>query len=409
MRHSLKPLALALALPFVMGSALGGCSHVALTQDPGTARILAGSLDEPARQLVPAERVAPLFVQYAWLSAKAYDDRLYGLATGHRAGVEMCDADENCSMVNRNIAQLQAIWGKEPVVSAINDCSEEAGTKARRDFGHDGKSGKCGVDDPARDRVLDGLGIQIWARGRGCEELVVAFRGTDAHQSDDWLSNLRWITRVLPLYDQYEQAREHVDRLINMAAARLGCTPKRITAVGHSLGGGLAQHAAYAQQWQMKSPARRAGITRVYAFDPSFVTGFYDKDIDPVSRDRVVRGLKIERVYEHGEILAYPRFVLRHLYPPSACDPQVRLVRFNLLEGNITAQHNMARLVRKMMARTASPLARTPMNEAGILPPAPEARGETGECLPPAAHASLNSAGTEAATDPAVITIVRFR
>ena len=49
---------------------------------------------------------------------------------------------------------------------------------------------------------------------------------------------------------------------------------------------GLAQLAAYSD--------RR--IRRVYAFDPSMVTGFYS--VDPPNRDRNVRGLGIERVYE---------------------------------------------------------------------------------------------------------------
>jgi hypothetical protein len=50
-------------------------------------------------------------------------------------------------------------------------------------------------------------------------------------------------------------------------------------------------------------------IRRVYAFDPSMVTGFYS--VDPPNRDRNVQGLKIERVYEFGEVLAYGRTISR--------------------------------------------------------------------------------------------------
>ena len=65
----------------------------------------------------------------------------------------------------------------------------------------------------------------------------------------------------------------------------------------------------------------RSRIRRVYAFDPSMVTGFYS--VDPPNRDRNVRGLGIERVYEFGEVLAYPRLIMLHYHPfvplQSAC------------------------------------------------------------------------------------------
>lgn len=369
------------------------------------ARILVGSLNDPPRQNVPVEKISPLYAQYGWLAAKAYNDGLYGLETQHKAGVDECEGEKDCPVIKRKIMELQAIWGAKPVLAAINDCSEGAKPHARRDFGHDGMPGDCNENDPAKHRILDGLGIQIWARqGRDCPEMVIAFRGTDFSQSDDWLSNLRWITRILPLYDQYEQSREHLDRLVARAIKLMGCMPKKITTVGHSLGGGLAQHAAYAQ----KSRLGRPPVSRVYAFDPSFVTGYYDRAIDAEAKRKAVAGLKIDRIYEHGELLAYPRFVLRHVYPPAACNPQVRLVRFDFLEGSFVAQHNMASLVRKMLANTSSPLSRKPISETAILPPAPEAIGDTGHCQTEAAHASLNSRGHDSPPVPLIVTIVRL-
>ena len=104
---------------------------------------------------------------------------------------------------------------------------------------------------------------------------VVAFRGTVGGNKGDWESNFHWILRAFPIYDQYDQVRDHVGDFIGHIESdpcyRRG--PTQITAVGHSLGGGLAQLAAYSDP----------RIRRVYAFDPSMVTGYYS--VDPSNRE----------------------------------------------------------------------------------------------------------------------------
>src|SRR5512146_2205228 len=54
-------------------------------------------------------------------------------------------------------------------------------------FGHVGPYG-CRSGTP---RCLDGLEYHVWRRGR-CGEAVIAFRGTDANEIGDWLTNFRW-------------------------------------------------------------------------------------------------------------------------------------------------------------------------------------------------------------------------
>ena len=83
------------------------------------------------------------------------------------------------------------------------------------------------------------------------------------------------------------------------------------------------------------------------------MTGFFD--LSEILREKNAKDLPIDRVYEHGEILAYVRYALKNAFPPRPCDPQVRLVRFNALEGRVVAQHNMARLTEKLLEWKAAP------------------------------------------------------
>jgi hypothetical protein len=92
-------------------------------------------------------------------------------------------------------------------------------------------------------------------------------------------------------------------------------------------------------------------IRYVYAFDPSPVTGFFD--VSALLRAAYNADHGIDRAYESGEILSLPRHIIEDLYPPSACDPRVRIVRFNLLTGSPVEQHNMEGLTEKLRLSAA--------------------------------------------------------
>jgi pimeloyl-ACP methyl ester carboxylesterase len=167
-----------------------------------------------------------------------------------------------------------------------------------------------------------------------CQEAVIAFRGTVGGDKGDWESNFHWILRAFPIYDRYDQVRDHVGDFIGHIE-RDNCYRERVTevvAVGHSLGGGLAQLAAYSDH----------RIRRVYAFDPSMVTGYYS--VDPPHRDRNVQGLRMERIYEFGEVLAYGRLIMLHYIPLSPCNPRVVSVRFRVFQGAPIALHSLTDL-----------------------------------------------------------------
>lgn len=116
----------------------------------------------------------------------------------------------------------------------------------------------------------------------------------------------------------------------------------KIFAAGHSLGGGLAQHAGYSAY----------GISDVYAFNPSPVTGFYS--IEAHVREKIVKNLRVLRMYEHGEVLAYCRLVLRPFYPLSYRDPSIVEIRFNFGTGDAVSEHSMTMFARGFQASTSS-------------------------------------------------------
>lgn len=179
-----------------------------------------------------------------------------------------------------------------------------------------------------------GLEIEVFKKKFRAENFVVlfVFRGTDFEEKEDWTSNLRWFLRFFSRKgDQYDEVKNLIPSILEELEKEHGPI-ESYSSTGHSLGGGLAQLAGYT------SPL----ISTVYAFDSSPVTGFYDFNAN--ERKTNAEGMKIYRIYEHGEILAYFRLIMKLLYPISKENPDIVQVRFNLLDKNIVTQHGIHKL-----------------------------------------------------------------
>ena len=170
--------------------------------------------------------------------------------------------------------------------------------------------------------IVGGLLYQVWVNKVDFKEslgivAVLVFCGTDFKSFGDWFSNFNPLTKFIPCtWNQYKETRHLAPKIIALLQKEYPGV-KKIIAVGHSLGGGLAQHAGYSNK----------DINIVYAFDPSPVTGFYD--IEKIEREGNSEDLKILKIYEHGEILAYMRLVLRPFNPISYIKPKIIEIRFN--------------------------------------------------------------------------------
>ena len=210
------------------------------------------------------------------------------------------------------------------------------------------------------------LELEIWEKRSSPAIIAVAFRGTEFESSGDWRANLRWFFRFIPGFrDQYMVVSEKVGAEVLQKVKReqdVGSTKYsdvRIVSTGHSLGGGLAQHLAYSFPAIKTSDGKlMPRVSAVYGFDPSPVTGWFS--VPSELRQANAQGLHIDRVFEHGEILAYIRLVLRYVNPPSAKDPSIREIRYNFVPSiNPFSSHSMRLIACELIranGQTVTPL-----------------------------------------------------
>jgi hypothetical protein len=182
---------------------------------------------------------------------------------------------------------------------------------------------------PGRRQTPD-LTYRLWVTTKTPHVALLVFRGT--HIPADWISNLRWIDFWLPVEDHYEQTERVTRSIVDLIHARYGASTTIFTA-GHSLGGGLAQTAAY---------AACGDIRTVFAFDSS-----------PVTKHRAANNCSSSpqtfyRVFEQSEILSYARFVVRLLLGLRGADPHIAEVKVHLFNGVAVRAHSMQDLATKL-------------------------------------------------------------
>jgi hypothetical protein len=200
------------------------------------------------------------------------------------------------------------------------------------------------------------LRVQVWERASP-PAVAVTFGGTVFKNEMDWRANLRWF---LPGHeDEYTLTqKEFGDVFAKHCVKRneLGRPiPPHLFSTGHSLGGGLAQLFGYALPDLPGVPR----VEKVYAFDPSPVTGFFS--VKKRLRDINRAGLKIDRIYERGEILAIARSLTSLFWKPSVKSPAIRGARYNLFYTcNPVAGHSMKMLAGKLEAAAGPPEFRKP-------------------------------------------------
>jgi hypothetical protein len=191
------------------------------------------------------------------------------------------------------------------------------------------------------------LRVEVWWHVQE-KKIAVAFGGTVFTNIKDWRANLRWF---LPHQDdEYTVIVKGFGRAFEQEYAKkvkeAGWQPSEhihLFSTGHSLGGGLAQEFAYSLPLNNAVPR----VDKVYAIDPSPVTGFYS--VKKIIRETNVRQLDIDRIFERGEILAFLRSIVSLFVPPRRRSPTIRQIRYNLFPTwNPITGHSIAEFVFKL-------------------------------------------------------------
>lgn len=138
-----------------------------------------------------------------------------------------------------------------------------------------------------------GLSFDVYLKdGPELLSVLIAFRGSDTYDTGDWQANLAWFSAWLPIRNQYDDAREAFIEIRRMAYLLAHGRKVTFFATGHSLGGGIAQHIAYA------FPCVSAPI-----FNASFVVLKY-RLAEPFT------GVPIVHIYEDLELVTRLRRLL---------------------------------------------------------------------------------------------------
>jgi hypothetical protein len=213
------------------------------------------------------------------------------------------------------------------------------------------------------------LRVEVWVH-KSKNYVAVAFGGTVFTNVKDWLSNLRWF---VPFHEDEYTETVHIfgpsfveEFVTKIRPIMVNPSAVAIFSTGHSLGGGLAQQFGYALPLCPFIPR----VQKVYAFDPSPVTGFFS--VGRTLRTQNKDNLMIDRIYERGEILAYLRSITNFIHEPSAQRPEIRQIRYNLFKGKSPVfRHSIRDLADGIRRLTTKASAQRPVQTAplGSSPP----------------------------------------
>jgi len=262
-------------------------------------------------KLADPSAAAARFVPYAAMAAYAYVEEKY---CGHEAKISEEEKLLLETIIN-DPADQGPKWERVRQLEKAGDCEDDLG-----------------------------LYYHVWKKIVGDEvNVVVAFRGTWGFY--DWTNgNLRWFTRFFTKEDQYTRARVYSHEIIDFFGKNYPSKMLKLSAAGHSLGGGLAQNVLY---------DRPKDYLQAYAFDPTPVTGFTDQGeetlIDACACDpKLGEEARIFRFYESYEILTHLRFFHKLFFAP---DRHIFELRFGFSDSrNLIAQHSMVKLATSLTA-----------------------------------------------------------
>ncbi len=335
MKHAMSRL----GIPFAaLVSTFGAASFPAQAQLTFDPKIIGAS---------PASAYARYYAPYAIQAAAAYTDvAVFNQLTRRAIGADVDLATQgfagNETVLQRAKEYLRS-WRYQFGNTGYLTCYES-----------DAECQQAVVKDRWTKAISDGPTFHVWARTRtaasasACNEVSIVFRGSTTSLAD-------WISNFNPLFgsvvdDEYRQLRRNIDAIIKKIRSlpcvrQAGQTPQ-IVSVGHSLGAGLAQFAALAN-----NPSRPK-IAKVFAFDPSPVTaaGYVDRKVLKINIDDV----EIDRIYQTGEVLQPVRSVVQQL--PSGSAPCVRTVAFDVIPPvGLVGRHNMTQLAGFLVALSYYP------------------------------------------------------
>jgi pimeloyl-ACP methyl ester carboxylesterase len=212
---------------------------------------------------------------------------------------------------------------------------------------------KLGLPTQCQDEI--GLFFRVWRRPveAGRDDVVIAFRGTS--NNPDWIyGNLWWVTRFFVKDNQFSRSTRLLDVVLKQLhddAQRAGKADPRVVVTGHSLGGGLAQHALYNYP---------SSIKQAIVFDPSPVTAYvassHGKEVLESEFDSDLKTeARIIRIYESDEILSNLRIWHKIFFPSHL---QIQEVRFAFYDGrNSVNAHSMRDLTFSMHKESKLPIA----------------------------------------------------